>query len=372
MRLDSLSFIVAALAFLTIAASQAKAQETAQNPYVAPTASPMPKEPQAAAAPRVKQSLPPDAGLDRTEITILRDNYSGKYNNATLENLSKMYWRLGAFDMQDDLAVGNYVKITDCNIYTNFINDDLEWSKIINTVRSELEEARGEFPLNFQFLIELNLGRYDPQRGGFPLMNKTGFTDAKRIEVDSMDARKEICYDQKAILDYPKSIFILLPQPFTLDFIKLDEHVAQAYILRKKSEFSQLPEDIRVRRYERDAFLRLRVTFSQYHGNLEGPNNMLMGILFGKIDGYEIFEDSAQKRLMLSVENPDTVPLSSMMSLPFKSVSDVASVEPKSDEKLQERVATPVTPAANDNGHSYSAIMPSAGSAMPVSHSFAQ
>jgi hypothetical protein len=360
MRLDSLSCIIAALAFLIISASAAKAQELAEAPFVAPTASPMPREAKPS-APRVNQSLPPQASMDRNEVTILRDNYAGKYNMATLENLSKMYWRLGAFDMQDDLAVGNYVKITDCKIYTNFVNDDLEWSKIVNTVRGQLDQARGTFPLNFQFLIELNLGRYDPARGGFPLTNKTGFKDAKRIEVDSMDARKEICYDPKAILDYPKSIFILLPQPFSLDFIKLDEHVAQAYILRKKSEYSQLPEEVRVRRYERDAFLRLRVTFNQYHGNLEGPNNMLMGILFGKIDGYEIFEDSGQKRLMLSVDIPDAQQ-TSLMSLP------------SNDNAVADAFINKQPPRVNMNSvaATMNAVAPAGGGITPVSHSFAQ
>ncbi len=367
MRLDSLSRLAAAVAVLAITAllsgSLARAQDQSGNPVVTPTASPMPKA--QAAKPTIEQSLPAEAGLDSSEITVLRDNYAGKYNIATLENLSKMYWRLGAFDLQDDLAIGNYVKITDCKIFTNFVNDDLEWADIVKTVRGQLEQSRGTFPLNFQFLIELHLGRYDPDLGGFPLTDKTGFTEAKRIEVDSIDARQEICYDEKAIDDYPKSIFILLPKPFTLDFIKLDEHVAQAYILRKKSEYSKLPEEVRVQRYERDAYLRLRVTFSQYHGNLNADDSTLMGILFGTIDGYEIFEDAAEKRLMLSVDlsknNQNfsgSGPVSMMMSLPTQASVVAAQKPPKSEE--------------HHNPGSFSGIAPSSGSAMAVSHSFAQ
>lgn len=364
MRLDSLTHFALVFTIAVLAASGVNAQEQGfEQPMITPTASPMPKE--APAVRELEQSLP-NAGLDKSEVTILRDNYAGQYNTATLENLSKMYWRLGAFDMQDDLAIGNYVKITDCKIYTNFVNDDLEWSKIVNTVRAQLEQTRGAFPLNFQFLIELHLGRYDPDLGGFPLTDKTGFSEAKRIEVDSIDARKEICYDPKAILDYPKSIFILLPTPFTLDFIKLDEHVAQAYILRKKSEYSRLPEELRVKRYERDAYLRLRVSFSQYNGNLQGPEKALMGILFGTIDGYEIFEDSTEKRLMLSVDlsqnQSSSLAPSFMMSMPRSEEPIAAYGEAQDDESLE-----------THNPGAYSAITPSTGgSAMPVSHSFAQ
>lgn len=244
------------------------------------------------------QSMPPD----NEEVTILRDDYAGKYNVATLENLSKLYWRVGAFDFEDDQAISNYLKINDCKLYTEYFNDDLEWKKIIAVMKDHLRKTNASYPLNYQFVLRLHLGRYDMERGGFPVVDKTAFIDTKRIEVESIDYERTVCYDTAPIKDYPKSMIILLPEPFTLDFLKLDEHVAQAYILRKKSEFAALSEEKRVSQYEREAFLRLRVTFSQYNGNLRGPGNSPMAILYGNIDGYEIFEDSNQTLLMQSVD----------------------------------------------------------------------
>lgn len=272
-------------------------------------------------------SMPPDDG----EVTILRDNFAGKYNLSTLENLSKLYWRLGAFDFEDDMAVANYLKINDCKIFSEYLNDDLEWAEIVKVMKSHLEKESATFPLNYQFLLELHLGRYDAAQGGFPLVDRTGFTDAKRIEVDSIDHNKEICFDPGTIKDYPKSVIILLPKPFTLDFLKIDEHVAQAYILRKKSEYSKLSDERKVNAYERDAYLRLRVSFSQYHGNLRGETNQTMAILYGTIDGYEIFEDSSQKRLMLSVDLKEMEKKAAlegeMMSRPSEKQAAPAAVE---------------------------------------------
>lgn len=298
------------------------------------------------------RSMPPQAVIEGDEITVIKDNYAGKYNTATLEQLSKMYWRLGAFDLADNLAIGNYIKINDCKVFTDFINDDMEWAKIVDTMRSHLQTSRGTFPLNFQFVIEVHLGRYDPVQGGFPLVDNTGFKDATRISVDSIDNRRDICFDDKPIEDYPRSVLILLPEPFTLDFIKLDEHVAQAYILRKKAEFNKLEESVRIKRYERNAFLRLRVSFTQYHGNLRGEQNSVLSILYGNIDGYELFEDASQKRLMLSVDTKDVN--TSMMSLPSPTVEKHAG-----SEKAERAIKT--------QGFSF---MPHS-SAMPVSHSFA-
>lgn len=253
-------------------------------------------------ADKVNQSLPPEPD---TDITILRDDFAGKYHPSTLENLSKMYWRLGTYDMEDTEAVANYIKIAECKLYTEYVNDDMEWKEMVETMRQHIEKSRHSYPLNFQFVLQLRLGRYDPERGGFPIGDKTGFRNAKRIEVDSIDKKNSICYDNHPVKDYPTQLIILLSNPFSLDFLKLDEHVAQAYILRKKSEYSNMPDQERVRRYEREAYLRLRVTFSQYHGNVPKSGGQPMAILQGNIDGYEIFEDAEQKRLMLSVNLED-------------------------------------------------------------------
>lgn len=289
-------------------------------------------------------SMPPSD----EEVTILRDDFAGKYNVSSLENLSRLYWRLGAFDFDDDMAVGNYLKINDCKIFTEYLNDDLEWKEIVRVMKDHLKRESATYPLNFQFVLQLRLGTYDPSRGGFPLVERTGFIDAKRIEVDSLDHNREICFDNGTIKDYPKSVVILLPEPFTLDFIKLDEHVAQAYILRKKSEYSKLADERKIKSYERDAFLRLRITFSQYHGNLRGDAGQTMAILFGNIDGYEIFEDAGQKRLMVSVdvnkEKAKRAEASPMMSTPETKISVVKT------EEAAETTADAVVPATPSMG----------------------
>lgn len=306
----SLSVLCLALGMGAIAPALAQDEQ-----LVVPNASRAAPEPAPASGPNV--SMPPS----NEEVTILRDDYAGKYNLSTLQNLSKLYWRLGAFDFEDDLAVGNYLKINDCKIFTEYLNDDLEWKEIVKVMQQHLREQSSTFPLNYQFVLQLHLGRYDPERGGFALVDRTGFIDAKRIEVDSLDNNREVCYDAGAIKDYPKSIVILLPQPFTLDFVKLDEHVAQAYILRKKSEYNKLSDEKRIKAYERDAFLRLRITFSQYHGNLRGEHGQISAILFGNVDGYEIFEDADQKRLMVSHDLKKQAAAEPMMSVPTQEIT---------------------------------------------------
>lgn len=322
---DSFSRLFLALSVLLVLPfAQAQAQVEQSVPVPAEAA------PQAAE----QQSLPPEPDMD---VTILRDDFAGKYNPSSLENLAKLYWRLGAFDIEDAEAIGNYLKINECSLYAEYINDDLEWRQIIASMGEHLSKTRNTFPLSFQFVLPLHLGRYDPALGGFPLVDKTGFKDAKRIEVDSIDRDKEICHSRSAVRDYPQSLMLILHEPYTFDFVKLDEHVAQAYILRKKSEYSALPEAVRVKQYEREAYLRLRVTFSQYNGNMRGEQGRLMAILHGRIDGYEIFEDFTQKRLMLSVDTkaanaaPTSVMSVSVSPSSPSAAADDATAEPEAE-----------------------------------------
>ncbi len=296
MNIDSFSrliFSVFILFFIFIPVGVAIAQDES---IPVSASSPMPSA--AATTEETKQSLPPT----EEEVTILRDDHAGKYHASTLANLSKAYWQLGAFDTEDDIAVSNFLKINDCKIYSEYINDDMEWREIMDAMKQHLDQNKNRFLTNFQFLIEMRLGRYDPELGGFPIVERTHFKDAKRILVSSVEVNKAVCFDVKPFPEYPRNIMILTDNPFTLDFLKLDEHVAQAYILRKKSEYSSLGEAARMKEYERQVYLRLRVTFTQYNGNLRGQGGENLAIVYGTIDGYEVFEDAGQKRLMTSVD----------------------------------------------------------------------
>jgi len=232
-------------------------------------------------------SLPND---NDSEMTVIKDDIVGKYLMADIENLSKLYWRLGAFDYEDKDSIEKYIKINDCKIFNNFSRNDFEWEKIMDTMRPYLKNNAKSFPLTYQFTLGLTLGKYDMQKGGFEIIDGTGFSNSRLINVATSDFNKEICNDNSIGMTYPKSVIILLSKPFDLNFISIDEHVAQAYILKKKQFVN------------REAFLRLRVTFEQYVGNLSGENNTLFSVLKGKVDGYEVFEDSGYRNILLSVD----------------------------------------------------------------------
>src|SRR5687768_4094387 len=97
---------------------QAPHAETAQTP-----------PPAAESNPKTAESEMPDSeeAAEDQEVTIVKDPFAGDYVRGTPQNLSKLYWRLGVFDGDDDAAVDNFMMINECRIFQNNINNDFEW-----------------------------------------------------------------------------------------------------------------------------------------------------------------------------------------------------------------------------------------------------
>ena len=249
---------------------------------------------------QVKKS-PLDIATER-EVTIVRDEHGDDYLNPTLGNLSKLYWKLGVFDFEDDVAVDNYLRINECGIFTAYSKDEFEWIEIRNATRQRLKNNIDEISNQFKFLMPIYLGAYDPDRGGFELVKNSGFPNLKRIEFVSPYLRKEICNTVVEVPDYEKNILLILREPLDYTFVEMDDHVAQAFILRKQQQAEEFHDErVRMRRYQREAYIRLRMNIHEYQGNIMGRTlDGNLAILYGTLQGIDIFDDMDQKLLLAS------------------------------------------------------------------------
>lgn len=235
-----------------------------------------------------------------TDITVMKDPFAGEYVKGTPQNLSKLYWRLKVFDDGDERAIDNFMRINECRMYQNNINDDFEWAEIREAAKKMLKKDSKFYSKQFEFILPVHLGKYDTERRGFPLVDHTDFTNVRRMEVTGNSLQREVCGKQGEIKDYPRNIMMILRKAFTYNFAEVDEHVAQAYLLKKQKEVMGLPFEMRQRRYERMAYVRLRVDFNQYQGNVKGRNHTILAILHGDLKGIDLFEDPYGKELMSS------------------------------------------------------------------------
>lgn len=243
-----------------------------------------------------------DIQSSETEITVIEDEHAGKYVDATLENISKLYWKKNILKEENDTAIDNFLRINECEMYERYYTDDFEWMRIRDAARDMLKETKDNFPYKFKVVLPIDLGRYDMMRKGFPLINKTAFKDLRRIEIGGNSYHSETC-GQDGIIDYyPRNLVLILNKPFNFDFIELDEHIAQAYIIRQKYDPAERPFDIRHKHYDRLAFARVRITFSEFQGTTRDSGNLPLAVMFGKLDGIDIFEDAHEKRLLYTAD----------------------------------------------------------------------
>ncbi len=239
---------------------------------------------------------------DEPDVTIIEDKYAGQYFTPSVQNLSKLYWKKNTLDLNNDIAVDNFLKINECTLYNDFFNDDFEWTRVRDAARKMLLNSKDSFPDRFKFLLPVELGRYDLEEKGFPLENDTAFIDLRRVEMGGGDNSEEICGVNHAIDFYPRNIVLALSSPFSFDFLPVDEHVAQAFLIRRKYEDFKVSNALRLQGFDRIAYARLRVHLTSYQGQARGKDNTVLAVMFGRIEGIDFFEDPYETKLLKSID----------------------------------------------------------------------
>jgi len=237
------------------------------------------------------------------EGMVIEDKHAVNYLSPNIGNLSRLYWKKGALELSNDLAIDNYLFINECQIYNKFYEDEFEWMRVRSAAREMLKDNKDGFAEHFKILIPLDLGRYDMKRKGFPLVNNTAFRDLRRVEVGGANTKQEICGNKFGIDLYPRNIVLALNKPFNFQFLKLDEHIAQAFVIRRKYEKVEVPGTFAFNKFERPVFARIRVKVNNYNGLTKNKKGQELAVMIGQIDGIDIFEDRGETRLLTSIEN---------------------------------------------------------------------
>lgn len=236
------------------------------------------------------------------DVTIIEDKYAGQYFTPSVQNLSKLYWNKNTLDLKNDIAVDNFLRINECELYTDFYNDDFEWTRVRNAAREMLSANKDSFPDKFKFLLPVELGRYDLEKKGFPLENNTAFVDLRRVEMGGGDNSEDICGAKHSIDFYPRNIVLALSSPFSFDFLPVDEHIAQAFLIRRKYDEFKVSNSLRLQGFDRIAYARLRVHLTSYQGQARGKENNILAVMFGRIEGIDFFEDPYETKLLKSID----------------------------------------------------------------------
>jgi hypothetical protein len=233
--------------------------------------------------------------------TLLSDisPVSDKYQPIIHANLARMYWLIGRHDVMDTQLVDDFLRITECELYSQFIHDDLEWKKVRESTIDFLQENMNTFSPYFEFMIPITLGEYDIDSEAFAVEEESQFSGSRRFDIRALDKHRDNqCVKREMIPGYEKFLFILLSRPFNLVQVPVSPVLADLYIEDAKSFYDHLPANLKMQRYERLAYLRLKLRVSTFKEKALDVWGNPRAVVFANLDGYDVYADSEKLKLL--------------------------------------------------------------------------
>ena len=242
--------------------------------------------------------------LDELEEQLEEEESSVIYEMPTLKSLSQLYWALNKFDPSDDKAVDNYLMINECDLYTDYAQNEFEWTGIREAGRVFLMDNRQDFPLHFEYIQPIQFAEYDLDTGLFDIWEPNKIHGIRRFEVMAEDVYEDVCGMSYGwdLHGYPKGLHVELNRPFTLDQVAVKPEAAKEFIELKQEIMNRIGYKIYKKEdlYEaRDAYLVMKIRMFSYKAE-EKLREVKLARVLGVLEGYEIYGDLGRNLLMYS------------------------------------------------------------------------
>ncbi len=240
---------------------------------------------------------PPAPDIGESAIIAEEDGYV----TTSFPNLSQLYWVLGKTDLSSDEDVDNFVLINECDMYQKYINNDFEWANLREAMRSSIEKKMVSFPRRFEVMHPIYLSNYDVDKEEFSLRPESAMINTRRIEV-AMNNQKKLCGRQGEINNYPRNILLVLNVPFTFIKVPVSPAIAEMYLSEVSAQFENLPSRLRLDKYQRVAYIRLKVMISQYKETVRMRSRGKVAVVMGYVEGVEVYADPDKLKLMYKTD----------------------------------------------------------------------
>lgn len=241
--------------------------------------------------------------IEAEEVEPIVSDFQHYYEDITRQSLAKLYWRLGALDVNNKDHVDTFMRITECDIFKDYFYDEFQWEKIRQRARNFLSENAELFTARYKFVQPLRFGEYDIAKGLFHITEDFQIDSITKYEVASLNLSEKLCGSfYKEIKNYPGALIATLSQPFTLKAIPMEPGRARKYITEKNKQFEKLSIQRKTKEnlYKyRDAYLVMKVRFFDYRGEYFASfSNYNTALVNAVLEGYEIYSDTNHTDLL--------------------------------------------------------------------------
>jgi hypothetical protein len=194
------------------------------------------------------------------------------------------------------------MRINECEIYTNYINDQFEWQDIRESGRKYILSNVNEFSTRFEIEQPLRLSEYDFTQKTFEVWDPYKVDGIKLFEILSPEFDEDVCGVRRehVIEGYPKGIILELPRPVSLTHIKMSPELARAFVKMKGGTGSGV-KDKELLYKARDAYLVMKIKFFSLKGDEPDRNDGRMRTrALAALESLEVYADRKRKFLLYS------------------------------------------------------------------------
>lgn len=242
---------------------------------------PEPLEEDATPKPKVKK---PSASGETSQISK-EEIMAQPYVEISFENIARTMWSMNALSIGNDQAVDDFLKITECDLYSRFYLNEFEWKKIREAARGYLTKYKVTFPRHYEYTQPMMLDRYDFALKGFSIAPASVFASATRLELGLNLHYNAKCKDR--VLDgmpgYPTSVMMTMKKPFQLSFVRVNEEIAKEYLKMLEEKNVDVTNG-------RPAYVRFRIRLESYQG-IDYFGQATYGNFGGVLETVEVFAD---------------------------------------------------------------------------------
>jgi len=229
-----------------------------------------------------------------SESTKNKKSDEVQYHEANLKNFAKTYWRFSKFDYTDDKAIDNFMRISECDLYKEYIHNEFEWNGIRESTRNFLKDNKNKFPDRYAFVQAMALGSYNFEEKFFNIAEEHALRGAKSFEMSAEGQGVEICGNNRPIAGYPRLMALELTRPLIFDKVPMDPDIASAVIAAKMKNYENLPPSQKTReRYleARKVYLVAKVKmFAHKPGLIRNDRGQDATKMLGILESIEVYE----------------------------------------------------------------------------------
>lgn len=224
-----------------------------------------------------------------------------EYIPPTYPDISKLYWRLGKFNINDDDAIDKFITINECQIYQDYSYNEIEWSKVREMMKKVIEKEIDNFPSHFYTLEKIELGQYHEDKRYFDIEPQYAIENVKKIQIAQFPKNEEVCGTVRVakMEGYPADLAVNVMRPMSFRKVPMSHEMALYYLKLVDEKFDQLSDRERASRYKRDVYLRSYFSLYSYEGTEKHPVKKTdIASVMGHLDRIEVYADRDLTKLL--------------------------------------------------------------------------